>query len=171
MTNIDVELKPLLMKEEVLYKSLQRVLNTSIFGVNVRSDVKILKKMVEDVRKEIVDKAIEIIPRFINMADSLGLDRDDINGLTGLAGELVYNKFVSYSESVRYYGLYKVKSKDRSARRLKNYNGKAQRYLIMLTNAILWKNGEKRSPKYKDARRILKILVNLKKQTVFSDGD
>ena len=62
--------------------------------------------------------------------------RNDSNGLTGLAGELVYNRSTSsYSSSVRFHGLYKVKGYD--ARRMKKYSDKAQRYLMMLTNAIL----------------------------------
>jgi len=32
-----------------------------------------------NVRREIVDKAVEIIPRFIDIAKSLGLDVDDVN--------------------------------------------------------------------------------------------
>jgi len=132
---IDIELRPLLMREQMLYRNLQRVQIAGIVGINVGGDVKILEKMVEDARREIVDKAIEIIPRFMDIADTLGLDRDDINGLTGLAGELVYNRSTSYSSSVRFHGIYKVKGYD--ARRKKRYSCKVQRYLLMLTNAIL----------------------------------
>jgi hypothetical protein len=81
------------MKEEMLYRNLQRMRNASVIGVDFGSDVKMLEKMVEDARKEIVNKAINIIPRFMDIADSLGLDRDDVNGLAGLAGLLVYDKF------------------------------------------------------------------------------
>jgi hypothetical protein len=151
LTIIDVELRPLLMKEQMLYKNLQRVRNASIIGIDVGSNARILEEMVEDARREIVDKAIEIIPGFIDIADSLGLNRDDISGLAGLAGELAYNRSMSYSSSVRFHGLYKVKGYD--ARKRKKYSSKAQRYLLMLTNTILCKNGDKRSPKFKDMRR------------------
>jgi hypothetical protein len=144
LTIIDVELRPLLMKEQMLYKNLQRVRNTSIMGIDVGSNVRILEEMVEDVRKEIVDKAINIIPGFTDIANSLGLDEDDISGLAGLARELVYNRSMSYSSSVRFHGLYKVKGYN--ARGRKKYSSEAQRYLSMLTNTILWKNGDKRSP-------------------------
>jgi len=109
---VDVELRPLLMREELLYKNLQRIRNASMVGVDVGSDIKILEKIVEDVRREIVDRAIKLIPRFIDIAKSLGLNRDDIDGLTGLAGELIYNRSTSsYSSSVRFHGLYKTKGK------------------------------------------------------------
>ena len=52
LTIIDTELRPLLMRENMLYKNLQRTRNTSIFGVDVESDVEMLEKMVEDVRRE-----------------------------------------------------------------------------------------------------------------------
>jgi len=83
LTIIDVELKPLLMKEQMLYRNLQRIPNASIVGVGVGSDAKILEKIVEDARREIVDKATKIIPRLTDIADSLGLDRGDTNGLAG----------------------------------------------------------------------------------------
>jgi len=35
LTIIDVELRPLLMKEGLLYKNLQRIRNASMFGVDV----------------------------------------------------------------------------------------------------------------------------------------
>jgi len=159
---IDIELRPMLMREQMLYRNLQRVQIAGIVGINVGGDVKILEKMVEDARREIVDKAIEIIPRFMDIADTLGLDRDDINGLTGLAGELVYNRSTSYSSSVRFHGIYKVKGYD--ARRKKRYSCKVQRYLLMLTNAILCKNGDKRSPKLKDMRRVLKMVIEAGRQ-------
>jgi hypothetical protein len=83
LTIIDVELRPLLMKEQMLYRNLQRIPNASIVGVGVGSDAKILEKIVEDARREIVDKATKIIPRLTDIADSLGLDRGDTNGLAG----------------------------------------------------------------------------------------
>ncbi|MCL7401166.1 MAG: hypothetical protein LZ168_00005, partial [Thaumarchaeota archaeon] len=161
LTIIDVELRPLLMREEMLYRNLQRVLNASMVGVDVGGDVKISEEMVEDARKEVVDKAIKIIPRFMDIADSLGLDRDDINGLAGLAGELAYNKATSYRKSINYHGL--CKAKGRNGRRNKKYSRKIQRYLIMLTNAILHKNGERRIPRYKDLRNTLKKIVDIRK--------
>ena len=118
-------------------------------------------KMVEDVRREIVEKATRLIPRFMDIAKSLGLDMDDVNGLTGLAGLLVYIKSTSYQKSVKYLGLYKAKG--RYGSKMKKYNYKAQRHLIMLTNTILWKNGECRPPRYRDLRKILKVVIEAKK--------
>ena len=169
LTLIDVEMRPLLMRESMLYRSLQRVQGAGMIGIDVGVDVKILEKMVRDVRREIVDKAFKLIPGFIDVAKGLGLDMDDINGLTGLAGLLVYNKFItSYKKSIKFLGLYKATSRD--ARKIKKYNSRAQRYLLMLINAILWKNGECRRPKYKDIRKILKIVIELEKKLMGSLG-
>ena len=52
LTIIDIELRPLLMRENMLYKNLQRTRNTSIFGVDVESDVEMQEKMLEDVRRD-----------------------------------------------------------------------------------------------------------------------
>ena len=49
---------------------------------------------------EIIDKAARLIQGFIDVAEGLGLDIDDINGLTGLIGLLVYIKSTSYQKSV-----------------------------------------------------------------------
>jgi hypothetical protein len=111
LTIIDVELRSLLMKEQTLYKNLQRIPNASIVGVDVGGDVKMLEEIVEDARREIVDKAIKIIPRFMDIASSLGLGKDDIDGLAGLAGVLVYDKFISYVKSINYLGLYKARGR------------------------------------------------------------
>jgi len=162
LTIVDIELRPLLMKEMMLYRNLQRVQRASMIGVNVGSDIRMLEKIVKDARREIIDKATKLTPEFMNIAKSLGLDRDDINGLTGLAGLLVYNRATSYKKSVKYLGLFKAGGRD--GRKIKKYNFKAQRYLSILTNVILWKNGELHPARYKDMRRILKMLVNLKRQ-------
>jgi hypothetical protein len=161
LTLIDIELRPLLMREEMLYRNLQRVRSADVVGVDVGGDVKILEEMVEDARKEIVDKAINIIPRFIDIANRLGLDRDDISGLAGLAGLLVYNKATSHVKSINYLGLYKARG--RYGRRNKKYSRKIQRYLIMFASAILCKNGETRIPRYRDLRKVLKKIVDIKK--------
>ena len=138
LTIIDIEMRPLLMKGRMLYKSLQRIHRASIIGVDVGSDAKVLEKMVEDAMKGIVNKAVQIIPRFMDIANNLRLDRDDINGLVGLAGMLVYDKFTSYEKSINHLGLHKAKG--RNGRRNKKYSRRVQRYLVMLTNAILLKN-------------------------------
>ena len=157
LTIVDVELRPLLMKEGLLYKDLQRIRNASMIGVDIGSDVEMLEKMVEDVRKEIINKAINIIPRFMKIANSLGLDREDIGGLTGLAGLLVYNKSTSNRKSINYLGLLSAKGRD--ARRIKKSGHKARRYLLMLRNVILWKNSECRPPRYRDMKRVLKMVM------------
>jgi len=156
------------MKEEMLYKNLQRIQNSSIVGVDVGSGVKILEKIIDDVRKEVIDRAIKMIPGSTNTAKYLGLDTDDINGLTGLAGLLVHNKSASYRKSIKYLGLYKAK--DRDAWKIKKYSSKAQRHLTMLTNAILRKNGETSALRYRDLRKILKVVIEARKQMALAGG-
>ena len=74
LTIVDVELRPLLMKEELLYRNLQRVQRSSMIGVDVGGGIRMLEKMVEDVRREIVDRATRLIQGFMDIAKSLGLD-------------------------------------------------------------------------------------------------
>jgi len=50
LTIIDIELRPLLMRENMLYKNLQRIRNASIVGVDVESDVEMQEKRLKDVR-------------------------------------------------------------------------------------------------------------------------
>ena len=47
---------------------------------------------------------------------------------------------------------------------MKRYNHRAQRYLTMLTNTILWKNNELHLPRYKDMRRALWMVIGARKQ-------
>jgi hypothetical protein len=47
LTLIDAELRPLLMKEQMLYRNLQRIWNAGIVGVDVGGDAKILEEIVE----------------------------------------------------------------------------------------------------------------------------
>jgi len=161
LTIIDIELRQLLMRENMLYKT-SKELEIPAYSVLMLRAVEILEKRLKDVRREIVDRAIKLIPRFTDIAKNLGLDSDDINGLTGLAGELVYNRSTSYSSSVRFHGLFKANA--HNARRMKRYSSKAQRYLLMLTNAILRKNSELHLPRYKDMRRVLRMVTEARKQ-------
>jgi hypothetical protein len=80
--------------------------------------------------------------------------------LAGLAGLLVYSKSASYKKSINYVGLYKAKGRDGGSNK---YSCRVQRYLVMLTNVILWKNGETRIPGYRDLREILKKTIDLTK--------
>ena len=79
----------------------------------------------------------------------------------------VYNKSTSYQKSIKYLGLYKAKG--RYGRRMKKYNYKAQRYLMILTNTILWKNGEINVPRYRDLRKIVKVVIESRKRMKFAE--
>ena len=52
---------------------------------------------------------------------------------------------------------------------MKKYSSMAQRYLIMLTNTILWKNGEYCPPRYRDLRKVLKVVIESGKQMRFAE--
>lgn len=57
--------------------------------------------------------------------------------------ELVYSKLREIvEEAVGEVGNRPYKAKGEDGRRMKKYNSKTQRYLTMLTNTILWKDGE-----------------------------
>jgi len=47
---------------------------------------------------------------------------------------------------------------------MKRYNHRAQRYLTMLTNTILWKNSELHLPRDKDMKRALWMVIEARKQ-------
>ncbi len=47
-------------------------------GVDVSSDIEEYERRLKNIRREIVDKATNIIPRFIEIAEVLRLSRDDI---------------------------------------------------------------------------------------------
>ena len=167
LTIIDVELRPLLMKEQIIYKNLDRIRKMREIGIDVSSDVEEYEKKLENVRREIVEKATEVIPGFIEVAEALGLSREDVNGLTGLAGLLTYLRFYlgfkSIDKSINYLGLFKAKSSKGNMK--KKCNRKAVRYCNLLALSILWKNGQKHPPTLKDLRTILKQLINLLRQT------
>jgi len=52
---------------------------------------------------------------------------------------------------------------------MKKYNCRAQRYLTILANAVLQKNGECRLPRYRDLRKVLKTIIESRKQMGFAE--
>ncbi len=54
LTMIDVELRPLLMKEQIIFRNFQRVQRMGEFGIDVSEDVGEFEKKLENVRGEVV---------------------------------------------------------------------------------------------------------------------
>ena len=174
VTVIDVKLKPLLMMERIYDLQLRRTCQYTALGIDMTADIKLFRDRVEKIRRMIVAKAGELWPRFMEVAMKLGLDKDDLGGLTGLAGTLTYLGWPlrkpSMHKAIRYFGLYKPSREDklrfmeRTGRRFqRHYSGSARRYLNLLTTAILTK--ERRfPPKTRDEAKTLKKLIGTLRQ-------
>ena len=169
ITWIDVEMKPLLMKEKIFSQGLRRLRQYESQGIDMGAGMDLFEKRFEEARREIIAKAKEIWPRFMKVAAKLGLDEDDLGGLTGLAGTLTYLGWPLRKPSMhklrRYFGLYrpskedKLKFMERAGKKFhKRYSGSARRYLNMLTKAILAKEG-RCLPKARDEKDVLKKLI------------
>ena len=169
ITIIDVNLKPLLMLERMYNQRLRRTRQYAALGVDVSADMKLFKERYQDLRRIIVAKAKEVWPRFMEIAAKLGLGEDDLGGLTGLAGTLTYLGWPLRKPSMhklrRYLGLYKPSKEDRmkfmertGKRFQRRYSGSARRYLNMLTNAVLAKDG-RHLPKARDEKEVLRKLI------------
>ena len=160
ITPTDIELRPLLSMERVYERWLRKACQYEALGVDTSADIDLFRNKLEGLRRTIVAKAREIWPRFMEIATELGLNKDDLGGLTGLAGTLTYLGWPlmkpSMHKAIRYFGLYKPSREDklrfmeRTGRRFqRHYSGSARRYLNLLTTAILTK-GRRFSPKTRD---------------------
>ncbi|MEM0328984.1 MAG: hypothetical protein QXW02_01190 [Nitrososphaerota archaeon] len=172
ITPLDVEFKPLLVKEKMLADELQRLRQRQELGVNVEDVISIIKEELEKARQEIVEKARERIPRFTDIAEELGLSDNDVNALSALVGLLIYlkwpHKVISMHKAIRYLGLYKPTKEDmkkfeerRGEKYKKRYNGCVRRYLIALTAAILKKERSAFPPKARDEKKVLRRLLSI----------
>jgi len=174
ITIIDVELKPLLMLEKMYDRWLRRTSQYAALGVDVTADIELFRNSVEDLRRTIVAKAGEVWPRFMEIANWLGLSGGDLGGLVGLAGTLAYLGWplrkTSMHKAICYFGLYRpsregtLKYIERTGKRFqRRYNRSARRYLNMLAKSILAKEG-RHPPKARDVREILRKLINALKE-------
>ena len=131
----------------------------------------LFEKRFEEARREIIAKAKEIWPRFMEVSAVLGLGEGDLGGLIGLAGTLTFLRWPlkkpSMSKAVHYFGLYRVSKQyrrrfmERTGRKFqKHYSGFARRYLNLLMQAILNKEG-RYPPSARDERQVLRRLINI----------
>lgn len=171
ITEVDVELRPLLMFEKTLWDSLISLRHKAEIGVELPDAEEEVERRLRKVREMIVSKAESIIPRFRLIAKEMRLGEGDLAGLTGLAGTLVYlgwpKAMPSIHKSIRYLGLYKAwkENKDKFMERRgrsfqMRYSGMARRYLNILTASLLSREG-RFPPKAKDEKQVLRKLINV----------
>ena len=171
LTMIDVELRPLLIKERVYRKWLKKTRQYEDLGIDMGGE-NFLKHMLDETRKTIVVKARKLWPGFMEIANRLGLSEDDLGGLTGLAGTLVFLgwplRTPSMHKALRYFGLFrlskeaKMRFMERTGKKFrKRYSGTAREYLNAMTAALLTKEGwEHLPPRAKDEVRVLRKLID-----------
>ncbi|MEM3644269.1 MAG: hypothetical protein QW120_04910 [Nitrososphaerota archaeon] len=161
ITSIDVEIKPLLTLEKFYYKNYQRLLMLKSLSVDVDRDIDEVESRISMIRSKVVKKAREIVPLFNEISRKLGLDEDDINGLYGLAGTLVYLGWPatvqSYHKALRFFGLYKAKGKD--GWRFKHIQGNCRRLFQIFAEAIAKKRSIQWPPRLRDQRKLLRELI------------
>ncbi|MEM3921957.1 MAG: hypothetical protein QXG25_03630 [Nitrososphaerota archaeon] len=178
VTPLDVEFKPLLMKERALARQLMRLQRMLELGIEVEDDIRDYERRLRKVREEIVKKAVEKIPGFADIARELELNDNNINALSALAGLLIYLKWPfnvpSYHEARRFLGLYKPTKDDKrkyeersGEKHVRRYNHHARRYLTSLTAAILVKKRVSK-PRMRHLREVLKRLLSILR--TYSDG-
>ena len=157
ITIVDVELRPLLMKEELISRAVDK-LDTAI-DLGVKADeVEEVKELLERVRREIVDRGFKLMPWLSRVSGELGLERDDLNALTGLVGLMTYMKQASYHKALRYLGLYRARNK-----KIKRCSGKARRYLMMVAMSLVSREG-RWPPRFRDLRAVLRRLIKTLKE-------
>ncbi|OYT67949.1 MAG: hypothetical protein B6U65_01200 [Candidatus Wolframiiraptor sp. EX4484-121] len=149
---VDVELRPLLMKEAIVAKTVDRLEKLKDVDVQV-DEVKEMKELLRRVRREIVEKGFKLMPWLSRVSRELGLERDDLNALTGLIGLMTYMKQVSYHKALRYLGLYRARNKE-----IKRCSGKARRYLMMVAISMVSREG-RWPPRLRDLRATLRKLI------------
>ena len=154
---VDVELRPLLTKEATIARMVDRLEKMKMVGMRV-AEVKVVKELLQRVRREIVDRGFKLMPWIREVAKMMGLDGEDAYALTGLMGLAIYLKRLSYHQAIRYLGLYKARR-----RGAKRCSGKVRRYLVMLATSIVSREG-RFPPRLKNLRATLRKLTALMRE-------
>ena len=157
ITIMDVEVRPLLMKEAAVARMIDRLERMKMMGVQV-NEVEKMKKLLQSIRCEIVEKGFNLMPWLSRVSGELGLEKDDLNALTGLVGLMTYMKQLSYHKALRYLGLYRARNKE-----IKRCSGKARRYLMMVAVSMVSREG-RWPPRLRDLRAVLKRLIKTLKE-------
>ena len=178
ITPLDVEFKPLLMKERALADELLRLCQMYLLGIDVEDEIENYEERLKKAHREIVEKAHEKIPGFTDIAKKLGLNNDDTNTMSALAGLLIYLRWPrevsSFHRAKRFLGLYKPtreevrRFEERSGEKYrKRYSGYARRCLGLLTAAILNKKSISK-PRTRNQKEVLRRLLSILR--AYSDG-
>jgi len=157
VTMIDVKLRPLLTKEAMIARMVDRLERMKMVGIQV-DEVEKVKELLQRIRREIVDRGFKLMPWIREVAKRMGLDGEDMYALTGLMGLAVYLKRLSYHQAIRYLGLYKARR-----RGAKRCSGRVRRYLVMLATSIVRREG-RFPPRFKDLRATFRKLTNLMRE-------
>jgi len=147
-------------------------------GIDFEEEIRDCEERLMSIRGEIVEKAMEKIPRFAEIARELELNDNNINALSALAGLLIYLRWPyevsSFHRAKRLLGLYKPtreevrRFEERSGEKYrKRYSGCGRRYLGLLTAAILVKKRVSK-PRMRHQREVLRRLLNILR--TYSDG-
>jgi len=172
VTPLDVEFKPLLMKERRASKVLMGLHRMRVLGIDVEDEIKDYEKRLMEVRGEIVERSRNKIPRFADVAKEFGLNDNDVYALSALAGLLIYLRWpyevASFHRAKRLLGLYRPTQDE--VRRFeekygekytKRYSGYARRYLNLLTTVVLRRERNVFPPKTKDEKEVLRKLLRI----------
>jgi len=178
ITPLDAVFKPLLIKERALARELMRLQQMLELGIDFEDEIRDCEERLRNVRGEIVEKAMEKIPGFAEIAEKLGLNNNDIKALPALAGLLIYLKWPynvpSYHKARRFLGLYKPTKDDKRKyekrmreKYVRRYSHHARRYLTSLTAAILVKKRVSK-PRMRHLREVLRKLLSILR--TYGDG-
>ncbi|MEM0329340.1 MAG: hypothetical protein QXW02_03040 [Nitrososphaerota archaeon] len=173
ITPLDAVFKPLLMKERALARQLMRLQQMLELGIDFEEEIRDCEEKLMIIRGEIVEKAMEKIPGFAEIARELELNDNNINALSALAGLLIYLRWPyevsSFHRAKRLLGLYKPtreevrRFEERSGEKYrKRYSGYARRYLVLLTIAILSKERISK-PRARNQKEVLRKLLGILK--------
>ncbi len=173
VTPLDAVFKPLLIKERALARHLMRLQQMLELGIDFEDEIRDCEEKLMIIRGEIVENAVEKIPRFADIARELELNDNNINALSALAGLLIYLRWPyevsSFHRAKRLLGLYKPtreevrRFEERSGEKYrKRYSGYARRYLVLLTIAILSKERISK-PRARNQKEVLRKLLGILK--------
>jgi len=150
---VDVELRPLLMREAIVARTVDRLEKLKDVDVQV-DEVEEMKELLKSIRREIVDKGFKLMPWLSRVSRELGLERE-LKRLNraGWANDL--HEASILHKALRYLGLYRARNK-----KIKRCSGKARRYLMIVAVSMVGRES-RWPPRLRDLRATLRRLITL----------